>query len=65
MLVCQPNVYGVTSTITEMPGAFDASSADFNVPYYPIPNQLNYTTYSQYEEEAQNYSNLIMVGRLA
>ncbi len=65
LLVCQPNVYGVTSTITEIPGAFDPNSSDFNVPYYPIPNVDNNTAYNKYEKESKMYKNLIMIGRLA
>lgn len=36
-----------------------------NIPYYPIPISKNYEHYKKYEEEAKQYKNLYLLGRLA
>ncbi len=36
-----------------------------NIPYYPIPIEKNYKHYAKYEEEAKQYKNLYLLGRLA
>ncbi len=36
-----------------------------NIPYYPIPIERNYKHYAKYEEEAKQYKNLYLLGRLA
>ncbi len=36
-----------------------------NIPYYPIPLEKNYKHYAKYEEEAKQYKNLYLLGRLA
>jgi len=65
LLVCQPNVPGVTSTIVEYPGKYDKNDKKWNVPYYPIPSPKNHEQYEQYNKEAMKIKNLVMIGRLA
>ncbi len=36
-----------------------------NIPYYPIPIEKNYKHYAKYEEEAKQYKDLYLLGRLA
>ncbi len=36
-----------------------------DIPYYPIPIEKNYKHYAKYEEEAKQYKNLYLLGRLA
>lgn len=36
-----------------------------NIPYYPIPTEKNLAHYQKYLEEAKNYKNLYLLGRLA
>ncbi len=36
-----------------------------NIPYYPIPIEKNYKHYAKYDEEAKQYKNLYLLGRLA
>lgn len=35
-----------------------------NIPYYPIPTEKNYNHYAKYKEEAKEYKNLYLLGRL-
>ncbi len=65
LLVCQPNVSGVTSTITEYPGKYDITSKKWNEPYYPIIEEINIEKVERYLEEAKKYKNLVLIGRLA
>lgn len=65
LLVCQPNVLDVTSTITEYPGAFDPDSDKWREPYYAIINEENNKLYEKYAEAAREYPNLVLIGRLA
>lgn len=65
LLVCQPNVPNVTSTITEYPGKYDVNDEKWNCPFYPIPHKDNDELLRKYNEEANLYNNLIMIGRLA
>jgi UDP-galactopyranose mutase len=36
-----------------------------DIPYYPIPIEKNYKHYAKYQEEAKQYKNLHLLGRLA
>ena len=36
-----------------------------NIPYYPIPIEKNHIHHKKYADEAKNYSNLYLLGRLA
>lgn len=65
LLVCQPNVEGVTSTITEYPGQYKKADKKFGEPYYPIINDVNMAKYKKYFEESKKYKNLTLIGRLA
>lgn len=49
--------------ITEYPKAYDRKGNDD--PYYPIVNPENTDRYQKYEEEAKNYGNVVLCGRLA
>lgn len=46
----------------EFPEAFQKNR---NIPYYPIPGAENRKKFHKYKNEALNFSNLILVGRLA
>lgn len=65
LLVCQPNVPGVTSTITEFPGEYDRNSKKWNEPYYPIIEDENLKKVKKYFSESEKFKNLILIGRLA
>lgn len=65
LLVCQPNVPNVTSTITEYPGEYNKNSKKWNEPYYPIIENGNSKKVKKYFKEAQKYKNLVLIGRLA
>lgn len=65
LLNCQPNIDGVTSTITEYPGAYNKTNKKWNEPYYPIPNEENFALYEKYKKLLIPYKNLFLVGRLA
>ena len=51
-----------TVIVKEYPQAFEAGK---NIPYYPIPVAGNAEHYQKYKEEADNYKNLHLLGRLA
>jgi len=36
-----------------------------NVPYYPVPTENNHKTHALYEQQAKEYKNLYLLGRLA
>lgn len=65
LLVCQPNVPDVTSTITEYPGEYSKKSKKWNDPYYPIIEDENLKMVEKYFKEAKKYKNLVLIGRLA
>lgn len=65
LLNCQDNIHGVTSTTTEYPGEYDKADIKFFEPYYPILHHENSLLYEKYRKEADRFSNLILVGRLA
>jgi len=65
LLVCQPDVPGVTSTIVEYPGEYKRADVKWSEPYYPILHPDNEELYAKYKRMAEEYRNLIMVGRLA
>lgn len=56
---------GWTSTITEYPGPYQRGSAVFGEPLYPINNSECLSKYEQYKKLADEYSQIILVGRLA
>lgn len=57
---CEPK--DKTVIVKEYPKKFKPGK---NIPYYPIPLEKNYEVYSKYREEANKYSNLLLLGRLA
>lgn len=57
---CEPK--DKTVIVKEYPKKFKPGK---NIPYYPIPLEKNYEVYSKYREEADKYSNLLLLGRLA
>ncbi|KUK76953.1 MAG: hypothetical protein XD93_0626 [candidate division WS6 bacterium 34_10] len=65
LLVCQPNVPNVTSTITEYPGEYNKKDKKWNDPYYPIIEKENIKKVGKYFKEAEKYKNLVLIGRLA
>lgn len=65
LLVCQPNVPNVTSTITEYPGEYDKKDEKWNDPYYPIIDDENTKKVEKYFKESKKYKKLVLIGRLA
>lgn len=65
LLVCQPNVPNVTSTITEYPGEYNKKGKKWNEPYYPIIEKENIMKVEKYFKESKKYKNLVLIGRLA
>ena len=51
-----------TVIVKEYPKKFKKGK---NSPYYPIPIEKNYEHYAKYEEEAKQYKELYLLGRLA
>lgn len=51
-----------TTILKEFPKAF---VYDVNIPYYPILTEENQKLYEKYREEAENFKNVVLVGRLA
>lgn len=49
----------------EFPMEYKKDSPKGNVPYYPVLNEKNIEKYHTYAEEAKQYSNLFLCGRLA
>lgn len=64
-LVCQPNIEGVTSVVVEYPGEYDENNEKWNEPYYAIIEDENLGKYAKYAEEARDYNQLVLIGRLA
>lgn len=56
---------GYTTISKEFPGAYDKQSERFNIPYYPISDERNTTLAKKYLAQAQQYKNLILLGRLS
>ena len=56
---------GVSYIHTEYPFPYRRNGEVGNVPYYPIFTNENQTLYENYVEQAKQYSNLILLGRLA
>ena len=50
---------------TEYPLAYDPKAAVGNVPYYPVVTKASSAVYEQYLEQAAEYRNLFLCGRLA
>lgn len=50
---------------TEYPMAYDRNAQIGNIPYYPVFTEENDRRYKSYVELANNYENLILIGRLA
>ena len=57
---CEPKEN--TVIVKEYPKKFKKGK---NIPYYPIPIEKNYKHYAKYEEEAKQYKDLYLLGRLA
>lgn len=49
----------------EYPMAYDRNAQIGNIPYYPVFTEENDRRYKSYVELANNYENLILIGRLA
>ncbi len=54
-----------TTISKEYPGAYNPSSVDFKIPFYPISNQANLIHYKKYQNLLNEYENLYVLGRLA
>ncbi len=61
----QQEIPGVTTTLTEIPGAYSRGDAVFGEPYYPIVNDQCQGQYERYARELENYPQITLVGRLA
>lgn len=48
----------------EYPGAYNPADLAYNVPYYPINNQMTRSMYLKYYHDLQTIPNLYCVGRL-
>ncbi len=55
----------ITYIHTEYPFPYRRNGEVGNVPYYPIFTEENQELYEKYVEQAKQYSNLILLGRLA
>jgi UDP-galactopyranose mutase len=58
-------VPGISTTITEYPGAFDPAGAVYNEPYYPIIEMENQNLYKKYRALLKRFDSIFFVGRLA
>ena len=56
---------GKTTTITEIPGAYDISSKDFSEPLYPIISEEYQKLYNKYRMLAEQIPCFYPIGRLA
>lgn len=56
---------GVTTTLVEIPGAYDKSSENFSEPYYPIVEEHCMQMYEKYRKTMNEFPNFCSVGRLA
>lgn len=56
---------GITSTITEYPGAYNKDGERFNEPYYPIINENCIDLFNKYLKRVKTFNNIYTVGRLA
>ncbi|HML06461.1 MAG TPA: UDP-galactopyranose mutase [Methanobacterium sp.] len=54
-----------TSIVKEYPLDYNRKNNSKQIPYYPIPKNENLQLYAKYNEKAQNFSNVIFLGRLA
>ena len=61
----QQEIAGVTTTLTEIPGAYHREDPVFSEPYYPIVNDACREQYQKYVWDLQTYPQLTLVGRLA
>lgn len=61
----QQDGHGWTSVAYEYPTAYDKDAAIGNEPYYPVLTADSRESYEKYRIYAQNFSNLILCGRLA
>ncbi|MGL4948022.1 MAG: UDP-galactopyranose mutase [Mycoplasma sp.] len=59
------NINDWTTISYETPGAYDPNSAKFNIPYYPINNEINNKMLKLYNAEVDKLTNLHLIGRLA
>ena len=50
---------------TEYPLTYDPSSKTGNIPYYPVVTKESEALYQRYKDEAAQYKNLFLCGRLA
>ncbi len=54
-----------TVIVKEYPQDFDRHDPEKNVPYYPVFNQSNRQAHATYQALTQQFSNLVVLGRLA
>lgn len=60
----QNNTIG-TTILREYPQSYDSDIAGRNVPMYPVLDKNNEIMYSKYKKLAEQYDNIIFLGRLA
>lgn len=61
----EKEIEDLTYIHTEYPMAYDRNAQIGNIPYYPVFTEENDRRYKSYVELANNYENLILIGRLA
>ena len=54
-----------TVVVTEYPCEYDPNDSKRNIPCYPVINNKNVLIYETYKNDAEQYSNLLLCGRLA
>lgn len=54
-----------TTIMKEYPQDYDKNDPIKNIPYYPIPKDINTELYDKYFKLSEKYKNLTLVGRLA
>jgi UDP-galactopyranose mutase len=58
-------VPGLSTTITEYPGAYNPDGTLYNEPYYPIIDKENQSLYEKYRVSLKRFDSIFLVGRLA
>ena len=54
-----------TTIVKEYPQSYKREEPGKDIPYYPIPIKKNIELYEKYKNEAEQYKNVIFIGRLA
>ena len=54
-----------TTIVYEYPQQYDRHTRGKDIPYYPVPQEANHKLYKKYKDQAKEFKQLILVGRLA